>query len=364
MRGKLLKEIDCYLLAGIMILTASGVLLIYSAGDGGESLQIGNLYARQAAWWVIAIAVGAASFSVPLKWWEAMAYPLYVLGLLFLTVLILKSGSGNIASRWITIGPLQVQPSEFSKIFTVMAIARFLGNRKTPIDSFRGLILPCVLVLLPALLVAIQPDLGTSLVFIAILFGTLFWSGTHGTYLFILVVPVLSMITAFNSLIWGLFTATLIIVVVWKRLYLLDSIIILGLNMAMGLLTVPLWEGLKPYQRDRIVGFLRPETDPLGSGWQIIQSKVAIGSGGWLGKGLLEGTQKKLAFLPAQHTDFIFSILGEEFGYLGVILLLLLFFFILARMIELARSVYASSFASLLTFGFLAIWFFHLFINV
>jgi rod shape determining protein RodA len=361
---RILKSGDPYLLMGIMFLTASGILLIYSAGDGGQSEAIGDLYTKQAVWWAIAIVVCMTAFTIPIKWWELMAYPLYALSICLLVLLILKGGVGGIASRWIKIGPVQIQPSEFAKIFTVMAFARYLGNRKTPIDSFKDLILPCILIFIPAALVALQPDLGTSVVFVAILLGTLFWSGTPVTYLFFLVVPILSLLTAFNSLLWGIFTAGLIIFVVWRRTYLVDSIIVLAVNMATGLLTVPFWERLQPYQRERVQTFLRPETDPLGSGWQIIQSKVAIGSGGLAGKGLLEGTQKKLAFLPAQHTDFIFSILGEEFGYLGVILFLLLFLFVLMRIIELARSVYFSSFSSLMVFGFLAIWFFHLFVNV
>jgi rod shape determining protein RodA len=360
---KLLRDGDPMLFLGVAILTTTGILLIYSAGDGGQSRSIGDLYTRQSLWWGIAMLACVISFSIPLKWWEIVAYPLYAVCIVLLLMLIVKTG-GGIETRWIRFGNFQVQPSEFAKVFTVMALARYLGNRKTPVDSFKRLIVPCLLVLIPATLIALQPDLGTSIVFVAILLGVLFWSGTPVTYLFYLMVPILSLLSSFNSLLWGLFTAALILFVVWRRTYLFDSIIVLVVNIVTGLLTVSFWEGLKPYQRERISGFLRPETDPLGAGWQIIQSKVAIGSGGLAGKGFLEGTQKKLAFLPAQHTDFVFSILGEEFGYIGVVLFLIIFLFVLMRIIELARSVYASSFATLMAFGFLAIWFFHLFINV
>jgi rod shape determining protein RodA len=364
MVGKLLRESDPFLFMGILTLTASGVLLIYSAGDGGHSQIDGNLYTRQAIWWIIAFGACVAAFSIPVRWWEVMAYPLYAFGLVLLVVLILQSGTGGQASRWIAIGSIQIQPSEFAKIFTVLALARYLGNRKTPVASLKGFIFPCILVFIPASLVALQPDLGTSMVFVAILLGGIFWSGTPLRYLFYLLVPILSLITAFNSIVWGVFTAGLIFFIVWRRTYLVDSIIVIAINIATGLMTVPLWEGLKPYQRERILGFLRPETDPLGSGWQIIQSKIAMGSGGLFGKGFLEGTQKKLAFLPAQHTDFIFSILGEEFGYLGVLLFLLLFLFVLTRVIELARNVYSNSFSTMVVFGASSIWFFHIFVNI
>ena len=361
---KMVREGDPALFLGVLILTATGILLIYSAGEGDSSQAIGDLYLKQLIWWAIALAIGLFSFSVPLKWWEVMAYPLYAFSLLFLVFLAFKAGRGEAASRWIRLGPVQFQPAEFAKIFTVLALARYLGNRKSPVDSFGMMVVPCLFVLVPIALVAVQPDLGTSVAFVAILIWMLFWSGTPLTYLFFLVVPIISLITAFNSLIWGIFTVGLIVFITWRRAHLIDSIIVLSVHISTGLMTVPFWEKLKPYQRQRILSFLQPESDPLGSGWQIIQSKVALGSGGVLGKGLLEGTQKKLAFLPAQHTDFIFSILGEEFGYLGVLIFLSLFLFILVRIVDLARSTYSNSFSTLVAFGVLAIWFFHLFINV
>jgi rod shape determining protein RodA len=391
MIGKLLKESDPFLLVAIAILTVLGIFLIYSAGDGGQSLTIGDLYARQAIWWGIALFVGAISFSIPLKWWEASAYPLYAIGVISLIFLALKSGAGDLSTRWVDFGPFNIQPSEFAKIFTVMACARYLGNRKTHIASLGGLLVPAFLVCIPAALVALQPDLGTAIVFIVILIAILFWSGLPLIYLLFLIIPVTSFLlivfaTEMESFPWivyrttggeveriitlwfcfgiGLFGLVVIYFALRKRLQFFYSLLLLVVYLATGFLTGPFWEQLKPYQRARILGFLRPETDPLGGGWQIIQSKVAIGSGGLIGKGFLEGTQKKLAFLPAQHTDFIFSILGEEFGYIGVVLFLALFLFALIRIVELARNVSQNPFSTLLVFGFLAIWFFHFLINV
>ncbi len=386
-----MKESDPFLLVTIAILTGVGIFLIYSAGDGGGSGTIGNLYARQAIWWGIALLVGAVSFSIPLKWWEASAYPLYAIGILSLIFLALKSGTGDLSTRWIVLGPVNVQPSEFAKIFTVMALARYLGNRKTHITSLGGLIVPAFLVGIPTSLVALQPDLGTAIVFVVILIAILFWAGLPLIYLLFLIIPVTSFLliifaTEMNSFPWivyrtsggeiervitlwfcfgiGLFGFVVVCFALRKKLHFFYSMLLLVVYLATGFLTAPFWEQLKPYQRARILGFLRPETDPLGGGWQVIQSKVAIGSGGLIGKGFLEGTQKKLAFLPAQHTDFIFSILGEEFGYIGVLLFLALFLFGLVRIVELARNVSRNPFATLLAFGFLAIWFFHFFINV
>jgi rod shape determining protein RodA len=198
----------------------------------------------------------------------------------------------------------------------------------------------------------------------------LYWAGLPMIYLFLLVSPIISFLLALVTHLgemrfplWGVFFIFLCVLIFYSRIYLMDAIVFTLANLLTGILTSPLWNSLKPYQQNRILVFFQPELDPQGSGWQIIQSKVAIGSGGLFGKGYLEGTQKNLAFLPAQHTDFIFPLVGEEFGFAGVAVALVLFFLLLHHILELAR-VAGNSFSSLAAVGIASFLFGHIIINV
>jgi rod shape determining protein RodA len=366
----LLKKLDWHLLSLVLILTLCGVAMIYSSDQIQTTRASGVIhYERQLAWLAVSIGVLLIFSSINTRTLESFAYVFYVSALLSLAW-ILVFGKG--VERWITIPGTSVnlQPAEMAKIGTILALAAFLANRKKRIDSLKGLILPFLIALVPAGMILLQPDLGTSIVFFFILFGMLFWSGLRLIYLFLLISPIVSFFLALISLLgqmtlplWGLFFICLVVIVFYNRIFLMDSLIILAANLLTGILTSPLWNSLKPYQQNRILVFFQPERDPQGTGWQIIQSKVAIGSGGLFGKGYLEGTQKNLAFLPAQHTDFIFPLVGEEFGFIGITIVLALFVLLLYRIIELAR-ISGSAFASLTAFGIASLILGHLLINV
>ena len=208
-----------------------------------------------------------------------------------------------------------------------------------------------------------QPDLGTSLVFLAISVPILFWAGLNWFYLFLILTPVFTVVLSFNFyafLIWMLFIVA-ILIYSRRKLYILISVFIF--HILIGLITPVLWGQLRPYQKQRILTFTNPELDPRGAGYQIIQSKVAIGSGGIWGKGLLNGTQTQLKFLPAQHTDFIFSVIGEELGLFGVGIILSIFALLLLYLLYLATSV-KSSFSTMVIVGICTILFFHIFVNI
>ncbi|HLA38767.1 MAG TPA: rod shape-determining protein RodA, partial [Candidatus Glassbacteria bacterium] len=339
-----IKKYDWVMLTLVLLLTVFGVLMIYSADQIQTTRVSGEFhYERQLVWLAISLAalVGVSAFGS--RAIEMVSYLSYGLGLLVLT-LILVTGKG--VERWIAIPGtgINVQPAEMAKLATILALANFLANRKKQIDSLKDLIIPLLIILVPAVLILKQPDLGTSIVFGFIFFGMLFWAGLPPIYLFLLISPLISFFLALVTLLgqmrlplWGLFFIFLCILIFYNRIYLMDAAIFTLANLLTGILTSPLWNSLKPYQQNRILVFFQPERDPQGAGWHIIQSKVAIGSGGLLGKGYLEGTQKNLAFLPAQHTDFIFPLVGEEFGFVGVALVLILFFLLLNHIIELAR---------------------------
>lgn len=357
------RETDLPLLIVALILSVIGILLIYSAKHYSDSPVEQSIYVKQIFWVLLGLLVCTLIFFIPLRFYEIFSYIIYFLCLLSL-ILILMIGSSKMgAVRWISIGGFNIQPSEFAKVATIFPLARYLAYSKRSIYSFRWLISVVGMTLLPALLILRQPDLGTSLVFFAILISMLFWSGVPFFYIFLIVSPVISLICAFHWISWALFFLVLILLLYQVRPTFIFSIGFLLLNLAFGMITPLVWNKLHEYQKQRIIVFLDPGRDPQGAGYQIIQSKIAIGSGGLGGKGYLEGSQTKLAFLPHQHTDFVFSVLGEEFGFWGGVLLLGLFTFLLIRGIRIAQKT-RNTFASNVAVGLVAIIGFQMVVNI
>ncbi|NIV12678.1 MAG: FtsW/RodA/SpoVE family cell cycle protein, partial [Aliifodinibius sp.] len=243
------------------------------------------------------------------------------------------------------------------------AVARFLSNEYHNINQIKTFFIACAIILLPFALILRQPDLGTALVFAVITLPLFYWAGLAPRNLLLILVPVCVMIASFN---YYTFFAVMILLAVY--LVLIKPSVLTGLfhfvlNIGVGLITPILWNHLEDYQRERIKIFLNPEADPLGGGYQIIQSKVAIGSGGLIGKGFLQGSQTQLRFLPEQHTDFIYAVIGEEFGFMGVIIGLILFALFLFRAVHIA-NISKSRFNSLVAIGTATIICFHMFVNI
>jgi len=357
------KEFDLTLFAAALLLAVIGILLIYSAKLHSESVAERGIYLRQIVWVLLGLSACLLTFFVPQRLYEAFSYPIWVLSILTL-ILILMIGSSKMgAARWISLGGFNIQPSEFAKIATIFPLARYLSYSKRSFYSFRWLVTVVGIALLPALLILRQPDLGTSLVFFAILISMLFWSGVPLFYLFLIVSPFISLVCAFHWIPWALFFFILVLLLYYVRPGVVFSTGFLLLDLAFGMITPLIWNKLHHYQQQRIIVFLDPGRDPQGAGYQIIQSKVAIGSGGLAGKGFLEGSQTKLAFLPHQHTDFVFSVLGEEFGLLGGLVLLGLFGFLIYKGIRIARKT-RNTFASNVAIGLTAVIGFQMVVNI
>jgi rod shape determining protein RodA len=193
--------------------------------------------------------------------------------------------------------------------------------------------------------------------------AALYWAGVSLAAILMLVSPAASLLLGFSPRVWGVWFIGLVIFLYFHRPYIVETVAVLAANVATGVLTQPLWRSLADYQQQRLLVFLNPGADPQGAGWHLIQSQVAIGSGGWFGQGFAQGPQKRLAFLPEQHTDFIFSVVGEELGFMGVILFLVLFGWFLWRVIQVAKLT-PNAFGGLLVFCIFSVWFAHLFINV
>jgi rod shape determining protein RodA len=255
------------------------------------------------------------------------------------------------------------QPVELAKLTTILMLARTLGFRREAPAGLWELIGPCAIVGVPFLLVALQPDLGSAMVFLGVLFAVLFWVGVSPWFLLFLASPVISLLLAFSTASWGAWIIILTLILLWVRPYVLEGLAVWLTNVTMGVVALKLWRTLAPYQQNRLLSFLNPEIDPRATGWHIIQSKIAIGSGGLLGKGFTEGTQKRLAFLPAQHTDFAYSVLGEELGFLGVLVTLGLFAAFVLILIRIARRA-TDPFSSMMVFGLAGMFLTHIVVNV
>lgn len=351
----------------VIALSLFGIAMVYSAGvlDVPSSIVTG-IWKNQLLWFVLALVAIPFVLRVPVGWLEWAAQPAYSFALVLLVLtLFIGGGAGTAASTqsWIKIGPVTLQTSEISKIAVVLMLARVLGEWREPPQTLWSLWKPIAVVLVPMGLVMLQPDLGTALVFSSILIWMLFWAGTPLRILFLLISPAIGLFLSINTWLWGAWLILIALLLLYFRRYLSEAVAVILLNIAAGTVALPLWESLKPYQRNRFLVFLDPSIDPRGAGYNLIQSRVAIGSGGLFGKGFTEGTQKRLAFLPEQHTDFIFSVIGEEWGFLGVTAVLITFGLIFWRLVRIAEKS-TDPFASLVPFGLFGSWFAHVLVNV
>jgi rod shape determining protein RodA len=317
---RLFIHFDWTLLGIVLILAGVGILNLYSATSNGE-VSGSPVYLRQLFWLLIGLAVMIAVAFTEYRFYSDFAYVAHGLTLfLLLTVLAFGSAASG-AQRWIKIGTLSFQPSEFVKISFILALAKFFQRPPSREGyALKNLVFPFLLLLLPMALILKQPNLGTAIILVLVFLSILF----------------------FVKIRWS-------------------SLLILFL---VGTSLVPvLWSFLKEYQKRRIMTFFNPNMDPLGAGYHLIQSKIAVGSGGIFGKGFMSGTQCKLGFLPEQHTDFIFSALGEEWGLMGSLLILGLYFILILLGLRIAVQS-KDRFSAILSFGVVAMFFWHIFINI
>ena len=359
---------DFPLVALALLLSLFGIMMVYSAGQTDVPTIVSRLYRSQIVWLAVSIVAAFVVSRTSVRFLEWAAWPAYLVTLVVLASLFLVgSGAGDAASSrsWLTIAGHRIgQPSELAKITVVLMLARTIAtSRETPkllVELWR----PVLVVGIPIVLILGAGDLGSCIVFVGILFSMLFWAGVPLLTLVLLASPVVSLIGASSTGIWGAWFLLLIFLVWRYRPYLMEGVGVVLANVFMGIIAPMIWEQkLKPYQRQRLLVFLDPSSDPRASGYHVIQSQVAIGSGGWFGKGFTMGTQKRLAFLPAQHTDFIFSVVGEELGFIGVTVALTLFLVLFMRAVRIATRA-NDTFSSLVAFGLAASWFVHVGENV
>jgi rod shape determining protein RodA len=361
-------NIDLPLVIAAAALSLYGLAIVFSAGQTDVRTVAAGAYKSQAMWLVVGVIAAFSVSRASVRLIEWMTLPLYGFTIFLLVALLagLGSGSGTAASTagWLTIGGHKFgQPAEFAKLTVVLMLARVLAQNRGAPRSMIELWKPLLVAGVPLLLIMAQGDLGTSIVFVGIFFAMLFWAGVAWQLLLLLASPVVSLILGFDARIWGAWFLLLLALVLWYKPFLGEGLFVVAANVMTGIVGPLLWEHLKPYRQNRLKVFLDPSVDPRGSGYHVIQSQVAIGSGGWFGRGYLHGPQKRLAFLPEQYTDFIFAVVGEELGFIGVTIALALFLFLFLRVIRISERA-NDSFSSLVAFGLLASWFSHVLENV
>jgi rod shape determining protein RodA len=321
--GRVGRAYDLQLTVYAALLAAVGLVMAYtnSVEAGAAVLDTGSTFQRALMWTGIAMVVFIVMTAFDYRWLKTAAWPIYFVnvGLLVVT-LVIGSGVGG-SARWVNIGPLTFQFSELAKILMIIVLATYLGNREGRLDSLGAILGACVLMLPPWALVMMQPDLGTSLVLLAILGGMLFMSGA-----------------SLRWLLAGALGVVAAVPIAWTYV-------------------------LRDYQKDRILSFLNPTADTQGSGWQVLQSQLTVGSGGFLGTGLTNGAQSRGGFLPVQESDFVFAVLAQELGFIGALVVFLLFVALMWRILACAwRS--RDPFGTLFGAGLASAILFQVFVNV
>jgi rod shape determining protein RodA len=348
------------------------VLLLLTVGltfFGGIMIRSTELNRPVTDWWqhwvlggfglVIALLITRSNYQNLLRF----HWYLYGANIVMLAAVMFLGASAKGAQRWIYIGPFNFQPSEFAKIALIITLAAVLQQRQ--VKYLSEFVKTLFITIPPWLLVFIQPDLGSSLVFGVIALGMLYWAGANPGWLLLLASPLVAAILyAVFQPLWVVW-AGLMAVIAWRTLPWpkVSALVALGINVGFGFLGVVFWNVLKDYQKERLIMFLDPEKDALGAGYHLIQSRIAIGAGGFWGQGITQGTQTQLNFIPEQHTDFIFSAIGEECGFFGCFLLIFTFWYLCWRILKIANTS-RDNFGSLLVIGVLSMIVFQVVVNI
>jgi len=315
---------------------------------------------------LISLIVGAVGLFIftylDYKHLKKYAPAFYGAMIVMLGLILFIGSSGGGSQRWLHLGPFSFQPSELSKIIMVISLAAFFAERRGS-ENLKDAGSLLLMVAVPFLLIFKQPDLGTALVFFFILIGMLASSRSSPKLLILLVTPMVSVLLRPVLFVWIAYLIAIGLILFLSQSKIWDWLRVLGINIAVGVAMPFIWGMLKPYQIKRIVTFLNPGADPYGAGYHSMQSIIAIGSGGFFGKGFLRGTQTQLQFIPEQHSDFIFSVIGEEFGFIGAAVVLSLFAIIIWRAFVIAGAA-EDRFGSLLAAGIGVMTCFHVVANI
>ena len=344
----------------IALMTISFITLKHTSID---MLLFTSTFIKQLIWFGIGCVVFLLSQWMRIQFFQEYAYHLYAILLILIGTTYFMPTIGG-SHRWVSLGYISFQPSEIGKIFLVFVMARVLSEQENKMNEVKLLLLILLMAAIPSQMVFQQPDFGTAIVYGFIALPMLYWSGIRSFYLFLVIAPVISIISAFNLIIFSLWIGILVLVIYFNQPKIIIGIFQFMVNICCGVLSPLIWNNiLYHHQKERILTLLNPLRDPQGTGYQVIQSIIAIGSGGMWGKGIGEGTQTQLRYLPVRDTDFIISVIGEELGLFGITIILIAFSVILYWIIVYA-GIISNRFSSLTLIGFASILFIHLAVNM
>lgn len=359
---KISDKFDFKIFIPVLLLTIIGLAAVYSSTLNNP--QAIDNFERQLFFTIVAYVVFFITYSLPTNIFRIIAIPSYFFALLLLVVVLVAGKRVSGAKSWLAFGSIGFQPSEFAKIATILLLAYFLTRLNNNIDSFKDILIALAIGFIPVGLIMLEPDMGTSFIFISFILIILFWKGISLLGLFVVLSPgFVAVASLFGSVP---FIASLIVVLVVLFFFKRDLFFngsVFAINLAAGFFTDNLYNALSPHQQARIKSFIDPMSDPLGSGYNSIQAMVAIGSGGLFGKGFLQGNQTQLQYIPEQWTDFIYCAIGEEFGFIGAVLVLSMFLIIFVRLLNMASTT-KDEFLSIVIIGIFGVYFTHFLINV
>jgi len=359
---KLKDKFDFVVFFSVTVLLIIGLVSIYSATYNHPTAK-GNLN-KQIFFIMISFLELFVVFLLPARTFRIMALPSYLFSLLLLIMVLFFGNTIYGAKSWMSIGSFGFQPSEFGKIGLIFFLSYWLTNTKIDINNLKDLFFTVLIGLVPIFLILLEPDMGTAIVFAGISLVMIFWSGLDLFGLFVVLSPGIILFASLFGTIPFLIALLMVIIALFyfkQNLFISGAVFVI--NLATGFIFDFLLKILKPHQVSRLLSFVDPASDPLGSGYNAMQAKVAMGSGGLFGKGFLQGNQTQLRFIPEQWTDFIYCVVGEEFGFIGSILILAIFLVLFLRLLNLT-SLARDKFSKLTVVGILTLLFIHFSINI
>ncbi len=367
LQRKVNDVVDWGLMLAVAAVLGVGLVSIYSATFETSASVV---FSNQVIYALVGIASAITMFFLPQRWISDLAYPMYAVGILALIAVLTPLGHVvNGQQCWIKIGGFTFQPSELAKFTTLLAIARYVSNKGFDIRTLRDLAIVTGMVLLPLGLIMLQPDTGSATVFIAMTLGIYLWVGGDLFLLFVIfTLPFIAVSALYNSLfdnVWWLIGITLLAAagafLFRRNIVITVAAVLMMIGVAVAI--DPAFDSLESYQQQRLITLFEPERNPRGSGYHVIQSMLAVGSGGATGKGFLKGTQTQLRYIPEQWTDFIFCVPTEEFGFAGGVLVIGLLASIILRGISIAGIV-RTRFSSVIAIGFASMMLYHTLVNI